>query len=298
MDGCPGGVRRTLKKAWYALCADRPYAYIGRLIVRILPQSFQVRVRDEFFTARGPTGMFADIVRAEVNRRHYSADTEEVRRHAREFFWGSTPGKRWHDLGKERFRDVDAYNREFLGPRRPLIRHLSDLLTTTEEYRTICEIGTGNGMFLCALSEEFPSIRRFIGMDFNKEQILENQVAYKNSCLEFLHGEVRDWIQSECVDGTIFVGCETFEFFTRKELEELFRLVRQTVKPAAIAIFALVESGSLGNGVSQPRGSLAFSHDYPYLLARCCYQIFGLKIQRGFPYDQVSVLAVASSGGG
>ncbi len=298
MDGCPGGIRRTLKKVWYALCGDRPYVYIGRFIVRILPQSFQARVRDEFFTARGPTGVFADIVRAEVNRQHYSADSEEeVRRHTRELFWGSTPGKRWHDLGKERFRDVDAYHTEFLGPRRPLIHHLSDLLATTEGYQTICEIGTGNGMFLHVLSEEFPSIRRFVGMDFNKEQILENQVAYEGSRLKFIQGEVVDWIQSGCVDGTIFVGCETFEFFTQKELEELFRLVRQAVELAAIAIFALNRTGFDGETVSQPRGSTAYSHNYDYLLKLHQYQIFRRHIERAGAYDRVCMLAVAQPGG-
>jgi hypothetical protein len=291
--------RQLFKKLWYSVFSERPYTYVGRFFVKLVPKSYHACVRNEFFTARGPAGVLADIIRAEMNRRQYASNCEEeIRKRSREEFWGETPGKRWHEFVKEKFSEPGAYSQEFLGYRKPLVRLISELLTSTDQFHTMCEIGTGNGMFLRYLSEQFPEIRRFVGVDLNRDQIRENQETYKGQKLKFDHGEITEWVQKQCEDGTIFAGNETFDFFTQREFEELLQCIQDRVKPAAIAIFALVESGSLGKGVSKPRGSLAFSHDYPYLLTRCRYQIFGLEIQRGFPYDQVSVLAVASSGGG
>ena len=277
----------------------RPHEYVGRCIAQIVPGSYQSHVRDEFFTGKGPTGILADIIRAEVNRQYYASNCEEeIRKRSREEFWGGVPGKRWHEFTKDKFSEPEAYSNEFVGSRKLLGGLIAELLASTDQFRTICEMGTGNGMFLRYLSEQFPEIRRFIGVDLNRDQIRENTETYKGQKLEFEHGEITEWIQKHGEDGTIFVGNETFDFFTKREFEELLQCIRDRVKPAAIAIFALVESGTLGKGVSKPRGSLAFSHDYPHVLTRCRYQIVGQEIHSGLPYVQVSVLAVASSEGG
>ena len=289
-------IKQILKKTWHLMFSTRPHVYVGRCIVKIVPESYQSRVRDEFFTGEGPAGVIADIIRAELNRQYYSSNTEEeFRRRCREEFWGATPGKRWHEFTKERYDEQDAHNSEFLRPRRLLARQISDLLASSGQYRTICEIGTGNGMFLHDLSRQFPSVKRFVGVDLNKEQILEDQRTYKGTALEFVHGEITDWIQCRCDEGTIFVASETFEFFTQKELEELFRRIREKGSPAAIAIFALAESRVASEVVSRPRGSIAFNHNYPYLLKQCGYQVFRQEIQHGIPYDRICLLAIASS---
>ena len=279
--------------------SKRPHEYVGRFLVKIIPESYQSRVRNEFFTAKGPTGILADIIRAELNRQYYASNCEEeIRRRCREEFWGGVPGKKWHGFAKDKFSEPGAYRQEFLGYRQPLVRYISELLASTDRFHTICEIGTGNGMFLLYLSERFPEIRRFVGVDLNRDQIRENQETYKGGKLEFDHAEIIEWIRKQRKDGTIFVGNETFEFFTPREFEELLQCIQDRIKPAAIAIFACVESGSLGNSVSKPLGTLKFSHDYPHLLTRCRYHIQGQEIRRGSPYDQVSVLAIPSPEGG
>lgn len=150
-------------------------------------------------------------------------------------------------------------------------------------------------MFLHDLSKQCPSIKRFIGVDLNKEQILENRQTYRGTELEFVHGEITDWIQYQCDGGTIFVAIETFEFFTQKELEELFHHIREQVSAAAIAILALAESSAGSEVVSRPRGSIAFNHNYLYLLKQCDYQVFRQDIQHGIPYDMICLLAIAPS---
>jgi len=279
--------------------SKRPHEYVGPFLVKIIPESYQSRVRNEFFTARGPTGILADIVRAELNRQYYASGCEEdIKRRFREEFWGGVPGKKWHGFAKDKFSEPGAYSREFLGYRQPLVRLISTLLASTDQFHTICEIGTGNGIFLRYLSERFPKIRRFVGVDLNGDQIRENQETDKEQKLEFDHAEITEWIRKQPDDGTIFVGNETFEWFTPGEFEELLQCVRDKVKPAAIAIFECVDSGTLGKGVSRPRGTLAFSHDYPHMLTRSRYHIRGQGIRRGSPYDQVSALAIPSPEGG
>ena len=292
-------IRQCLKQTWHLIFSKRPYEYVGWFLVKIIPESYQSRVRDEFFTGKGPTGLLADIVRAELNRQYYSSKTvEEMRKRGREMFWGATPGKRWHELTKARYDEEDPHHTEFLQPRRLLARQISDLLASSRQHQTICEIGTGNGMFLHDLSKQVPSIKRFIGVDLNKEQILENLRTYHGTELEFVHGEISDWIQYQCDGGTIFVAIETFEFFTQKELEELFRQIREKGSPAAIAILALAESSARSEVVSRPRGSIAFNHNYVYLLKQCDYQVFRQEIQHNIPYDMICLLAIAPPGEG
>lgn len=296
LDRNCGIVRRFFKKTWHLIFSERPYEYVGRFLVKIIPASYQSRVRNEFFTARGPRGILADIVRAELSRQYYSSKTsEETRKRDREMFWGATPGKRWHEFTKARYDEQNLHHSEFLQPRRLLARQISDLLASSGEYRTICEIGTGNGMFLHDLSKQSPSIRRFVGVDLNKEQILENHRSYAGTGLEFVHGEISDWIQNECERGTIFVAIETFEFFTQEELEELLRQIREKVSPAAIAIFSLAESSAGGEVVSRPRACTAFNHNYLYLLKQCDYRVFRQEIKHGSPYDAICLLAIAPS---
>src|SRR5213594_2271397 len=124
-------VRQLLKKTWHLIFSKRPYEYVGRLLVKIVPESYQSRVRDEFFTGQGPRGILADIVRAELNGQYYSSKTdEETRKRDREVFWGATPGKRWHEFTRSRYDEEDPRNSEFLGPRRLLARQISDLLAS------------------------------------------------------------------------------------------------------------------------------------------------------------------------
>src|SRR3989442_377110 len=123
--------RQLFKKLWYSVFSERPYTYVGRFFVKMVPKSYQARVRNEFFTARGPAGVLADIVRAELNRQYYTSTCEEeIRRRNREEFWGGGPGKRWHEFARDKFSEPGAYSREFLGYRRPLVQYISELLAS------------------------------------------------------------------------------------------------------------------------------------------------------------------------
>ena len=103
---------------------------------------------------------------------------------------------------------------------------------------------------------------------------MENKEAFKEKRLEFIHGEIADWINTKCEEGTIFVSYGTFEYFTQKELEELFELIGKKMGVAAIAMCETVNFALNREVVSKPRGGIAYSHSYPYLFRQCSYHIF------------------------
>lgn len=290
--------RQLLKKTWYLLFNDHPYTYPGRICIKFLPASYLSHFYDEFYSGKGPSGLFANMVRAELNRQYYSKAEEEIRRLNRDKFWGAKAGLRCNKVKKELFSNEDKFRTEYLKLKEPLIFQISELLSTGNRYHTICEIGTGHGMFLAHLSKRFTGIRKFIGIDLNKEQILENEQTYKDTSLEFIQAEISDWIRAHCEKGSIFIASGTFQYFTQKELCELFRLVRERGNPAAIAITEAINLDLNNELMSKPRGNTAFSHNYPYLFEQCNYHIFRQQVDRIDPaiafYDQINMIATTS----
>ena len=55
---------------------------------------------------------------------------------------------------------------------------LSELLSEDPQYDAICEIGTGNGMYLDYLAKELPKLKSFTGLDINGDQINEKILFY------------------------------------------------------------------------------------------------------------------------
>lgn len=189
---------------------------------------------------------------------------------------GGAAGKKWHDFQAEKVQGLagDALE-SFLTFRQTLVLQISDLLAGHQKYPTLCEIGTGNGLFLKYLSEQFPQIKRFIGLDLNEEQIRENKHVYKSTRLEFVHGEISDCLRSGMFDeGAIFVTCGTLEYFTQKELQDLLALIRRKVNPTAVAICEPITFDLESEYVSKPRGNTAYSHNYPAIFRQAEWHAF------------------------
>lgn len=270
--------KNQLRRIWYQFFSDHPDSYFGRFLLKILPLSFISQCYYEIFPGRESKGFFADIIKREICRQYYLQSDEAIRRTNKEKFWGSGPGKDWHNFIKLLYTDREKFNKEFLSHRTHLISHISKLLSISNNYSVICDIGTGNGMLLNYLSKKFTSVKKFVGIDLNKEQILENRITYKDIHLEFVHAEITNWIHTNGEKGTIFVSCGTFLYFTQNELQELFKAIGQ-LSPSAVVLNEPVNLDLKTEIVSRPRGGLAFSHNYPYLLKQCGYHIVNQHIQ-------------------
>ncbi len=93
--------KQILKKIWHIIFKNHPYAYGGRIIIRILPNSYLSHFEDGFLSGEGPQGIIANLVRAELNKRYYTKNNNQIRKLNREKYWGAKAGKKWHDLKKE-----------------------------------------------------------------------------------------------------------------------------------------------------------------------------------------------------
>jgi hypothetical protein len=75
------------------------------------------------------------------------------------------------------------------------------------------------------------------------------------------------------------VSCGTFEYFTQEELQELLLLIQnKPLIPCAIALCEPINIDLNNSMDSMPRGNIAYSHNYPYLLNKLKYQIFHQEI--------------------
>ena len=279
-------MRQLLKKVWYRFFRGQPLSYVGRILIHVTPSDYVESCRRHLLSRDGPTGLLATIIRSEINRQYYALNDKEKRRWNRDIFWGAATGKKWHEAQTRDCNDPHSiFPESFLYFRRPLVAQLSDFLAKNEQYQVLCEIGTGNGLFLKYLSSQYPSVERFIGFDLNKAQVEENmrfygrqtdrQTELSHSRLEFIHSEITDWIaRNNCANGTIFVTCGTLEYFTQQELQDLLTLIRQKVSRAVFAICEPISFDIEKEQVSKPRGNTAYSHNYPEIFRRCGWHIF------------------------
>ena len=194
-------VKRRLKKLWYSVFCDHPYTYPGRFLIRLLPESRKLRFYDENFSFQPPSNLIANMVRIELIRQHHQRSDQEIRSLNREKLWGAAASKRRLDVKHEQFQGTEALAEE----RATLLSQLQELLAVSPSYHTICEVGTGHGAFLNLMSSRYTLIKRYVGFDLNRELILENQETYIGTALEFVEGEVTDWIDACCGGGIIFV---------------------------------------------------------------------------------------------
>ncbi len=269
-----------LKKMWYLFFKNSPYSYVGRLAVKVLPKSYISHVRGEYFFAKGHTGFLITAIKKELNRQYYSLSEQEKRKLNRKKYWGAAAGKKWHVTVRKSYRNTEKkFTDEFTKLKLPLIAQISELLSENPSYHTLCEIGTGNGVFLDYLSRQFPFIEKWVGIDLNMEQISENMETYKGSKLQFVQAEIMEWVNTQCETGTIFVGRTTFEYFTQSELNELFKNIYEKVNPAAISLCEPVCARTVEGSDSMPRdSSISFYHNYPFLLEHCHYRIFRQEV--------------------
>jgi trans-aconitate methyltransferase len=284
-----------LRRAWKRLFRHHPYAYLGRLVYPLVSERYKAALVEHFFSADGPRGLLAELVRAEINRRYYAGSDADARRLNRARFWGGAAGREWHAGKRRYYADAERFEGEFMRYKRPLVEQLEALLAARPgEFGAIVEIGTGHGLFLEVLERRFPAMRRYLGIDVNTEQIAQNRRDYAGTRLEFSERELRE-LAPELARGVILVACGTLECLTPQELGELLRLLRTQLHPAALAISEPVNLDLERDTASRPRGNTMYSHNYPHLLRAAGYDIFrqqAIAVQPGVP-DYHNVILVA-----
>jgi len=182
----------------------------------------------------------------------------------------------------------DAFTTNFL----PNCTFIFDLLkkelsNESGEFKTLVEIGTGNGDVLNFLSSEFPEINRCIGIDLSHDQIELNKDKFNsNKKLEFVAADAFDWVQQHGHSHTIFVSSDgVLEYFLEERLQEFLIKVSQLGK---IFFIAIEPNGAHHNFETHPNTQLygnepSFSHNYPKLFKNAGFHLwhFSQKLSAG-----------------
>ena len=280
--------RPLLARVWYAVFTERPAGVGGRLAVGLVTAAYRRHIEESLFTGRGPTGLLADAVRAELCRRAYAAEAA-----TRAALWRGAAGKAWHDLAHTRLADPEERAREFETVRGPLVAALEDM-ANAGRVTTVCEIGTGNGLFLEHLATRLGAVKRLVGLDLSEAQIRDNRARPADVRLEFVVADAAEWVDRHAEPHTGFVACETLEFLREDEMLRLLAHIRAHVPGGAVAVLAgsSLEQGT--GAASVPRAATAFHHDYATLLRRAGFTVTRLHVARDRPYDRVTVVGVAA----
>lgn len=186
----------------------------------------------------------------------------------------------WTNKGTDYFSSSeDLFEKDFM-PHSSFIFDLlkKELSNQTEDFTTLVEIGTGGGKVLEYLSDIFPSIDRFIGIDLSPDQVETNNKKYSNDKrLEFVASDGLDYVKKHGQGNTIFVTYGgVFEYFTEPILQEFLKEVNNLGK----IFFISVEPNSPNhdfkiNPHSQIHGfEWSFSHNYPKLFEDAGFRVW------------------------
>lgn len=190
--------------------------------------------------------------------------------------------KYWSNQGKD-FYSVTKNNLETIH----LPRHKStfealqkQLAIAPSQFKTIVEIGTGNGIVLNYLSTQFPDLDNFIGIDLSQDQISINQSNFKdNSKLKFVASDVMEWVEEYGEEYMVFLTFRgVMEYFNQKQLNHFFEKLNSLGK----IIFFAIEPNGLEHDFNQNPDSMiygvetSFSHNYPKLFEDAGFKIWHL----------------------
>jgi hypothetical protein len=195
-----------------------------------------------------------------VNGLEKANNTEELKQIHRKL-WENADAFHFHMKAKGRLKKVlDQFHDRF----DEFIRNQVDKGITNR----IVEIGCGSALILEYFEGKHQEFKSFIGLDINKVQITENQLHFANKPkMSFFSCDANQWIKENHENGTIYftVG-GVLEYFTEKEIRDIFKLVKTT--ESALMIFEPIKGDvdPFEVGVSQTYGNeLSFSHSYSYL---------------------------------
>lgn len=188
----------------------------------------------------------------------------------------------WENRGEEYF-STRKYNKvleDFFIPQCSFMLDLlkKQLQNEDEKYNMLIEIGTGEGTVLNYLSEKFPNIDRFVGIDLSVSQIEANKKTFnKSPKLEFVASDAFDWIKKNGQDHMIIITSNgVLEYFTQSRLQAFFDELNSIGKIIFIAIEPIgVDHDFLKNPDSEIYGSEnSFSHNYAKMFKTSGFKIW------------------------
>lgn len=201
----------------------------------------------------------------------------------------------WVNQGINVFASNNSFKNNFL----PNCTFIFDIVKekffkNETQFKTLVEIGTGNGDVLHYLESNFPEIDKFIGIDLSTEQTKINKEKYKeNLRLEFINSDVLEWIKKEGRENMIFVTSNgVFEYFTEQQLKEF---IKYTYSLGQV-LFVTIEPAVDYNFEQHPNSIIygfekSFSHNYCQIFREFGFTIFHHSKKRLLDCEMNYILA-------
>lgn len=191
-----------------------------------------------------------------------------IRRRFTKNYWQSQISSNWHKQRKE-----EAYN-DFVNFAHAIQHQVENL-----NFTTVIEIGTGAGTLITLLSEKLSLVNKFIGIDINKQQILENQNNYRDlTNVEFVHMDIDQYIQKNDFNHLLIVSQNTLDYFEKDNLQTLFSLIRDKVNNVRIIISTSDFNLNLTDSVERKEANFkVYDHNYVALLKSAGYEVTHIK---------------------
>ena len=199
----------------------------------------------------------------------------------------------WTNKGAELFVETEhKFETDFLPNCTFIFDELKkELSNQSEEFKTLVEIGTGNGNVLNYLYSEFPEIDRFIGIDLSPDQIQINKDKYNgNKKLEFVASDAFDWVKENGQGNTIFVSSRgVLEYFLETRLQEFLTEINGL---GEIFFIAIEPNDVKHNFETHPNTQLyghepSFSHNYPKLFKNAGFTLWHFSQNPWIDSDKV-----------
>lgn len=275
--------RSAIKSLWQSIFRGSPEDLAGYLLLKLLPKKVRQNILKNFYNFDYRHGRIINLLRKGLVLEYYRDSDEKKAIMNRKYFWGAKAGSNWHEMKRKLLSDPIKYKQEFLPERQPLVQKLKYILKRNPSYEALYEIGTGNGMFLDYLCQNLSAlgVKKFVGIDINREQIRRNKNLFKNdSHLKFTAGEAGQKITEERNKNIIVISSGTLECFTRVELEALFSRLSHVNGKVLVGLIEPVSINLERDFESVPRGNTFFSHNYPFLLSKFGFrEIFKKQIR-------------------
>jgi SAM-dependent methyltransferase len=187
-------------------------------------------------------------------------------------YWQSEQGAKFYRAFENRFDDW------FLGEHKIFITELQKFMHSGREFKTILEIGCGDGQVLNYLSKNLPGVERGIGIDINGGIIQENTKTYsENMKLDFVAGEALEGIKANLDDNSLLISYGgVLEYFSGQSVKDIFEIIHETSNFSGIA---LVEPISPDHDLDTSFNSFifgqenSFSHNHEYMLRETGFEI-------------------------
>lgn len=256
-------------------------ATVGNFLVFLQPKKAKELAKDRITLIhknKNSMTISERLMRAALVTKLDKIDDHEAIREANRNFW-------LNKSATELFSETeDGFEKDFLPNCTFIFEKLKkELSDNPVKCTTLVEVGTGNGDVLNYLSEEFPQIDRFVGIDLSADQIgLNNKKFIANKKLEFVAADAYDWVQEHGKSNTIFVSSRgVLEYFLEARLLEFLTEINNLGNTFFVAIEpnggdhdfeTTLNSQLYGNEPS-------FSHNYPHLFKNAGFKLWHFSQQ-------------------